>query len=328
MPDNLLSQDEINALLNAVQSGDITIKKDSPAVKKSVLRYDFKSPNLIPKEAMRPLRLVQENFCRNLGFSLSDLLRLSAQVQLVSVDQISYGEFLMSLPEFTLFNLISIAPFKGNIIMGISADFLLTAMERMCGRAGAIQSKARQLTDLEVGVSSRIVKRILEEYRKSWEHIAEFKPVVESVQSDPNLVRIVKPTEKIVLICCEVKLDNLPCLLVVCFSSFVFEPLAEKLLLHAQPSGTQGKEATGSITQMHNALWDLPLDISAVLGRTTLETGHIVSLKEGDIIQLKKRSGGEVAVFLGSEELFAAKLALKNKRKVAVITRQFFPKGA
>jgi flagellar motor switch protein FliM len=322
MADNLLSQDEINALLNAVQSGDLTIKKDQFGSKKSVLPYDFKSPNLIPKDAMRPLRLVQENFCRNLGFVLSDLLHVAAQVKLVSVDQISYGEFLMSLPEFTLFNLVSIAPFKGNIIMGLSADCLLVCIERMCGRTGAIKVKERKLTELEVGVSSKIVKRILEEYRKAWEHIAEFKPVVESVQSDPNLVRIVKPTEKIVLICCEVQLENVKCLLAVCFSSFVFEALAEKLILHGPPSGAQDQQMPVSITQMHSALWDLPLDISAVLGRTTIETSQIVSLKQGDIIQLKKRPGVDMTVYLGSQELFAAKLALKNKRKVAVITQQ------
>jgi flagellar motor switch protein FliM len=328
MADNLLSQDEINALLNAVQSGDITIKKASTGVKKSVLPYDFKSPNLIPKDAMRPLRLVQENFCRNLGFILSDLLHVAAQVKLVSVDQISYGEFLMSLPEFTLLNLVSIAPLKGNIIMALSVDCLLVCMERMCGRVGPIKVKERKLTELEVGVSSKIVKRILEEYRKAWEHIAEFKPVVESVQSDPNLVRLVKPTEKIVLICCEVKLEEVKCLLAVCFSSFVFEALAEKLLLHSQPSGSQEKQLPVSITQMHNALWDLPLDISAVLGRTTIETNQVVSLKQGDIIQLKKRSGSDMTVFLGSQELFAAKLALKNKRKVAVITQQLSPAGS
>jgi len=328
MPDNLLSQDEINALLNAVSSGDITIKKEPVGNKKSILPYDFKSPNLIPKEAMRPLRLIQENFCRNLGFVLSDLLHVAAQVKLVSVDQISYGEFLMSLPEFTLFNLVSIAPFKGNIIMALSTDCLLICMERMCGRTGAIKVKERKLTELEVGVSSKIVKRILEEYRKSWEHIAEFKPIVESAQSDPSLVRIVKPTEKIVLICCEVKLEKVQCLLAMCFSSFVFEALAEKLLLHAQPSGEQEKQISGSITQMRTALWELPLGISAVLGRTTIETNQIVTLKQGDIIQLKKRPGADMKIFLGSEELFAAKLALKNKRKVAVITQQFFSEGA
>jgi flagellar motor switch protein FliM len=328
MADNLLSQDEINALLNAVSSGDITIKKAQSGSKKSVLPYDFKSPNLIPKDAMRPLRLVQENFCRNLGFVLSDLLRVAAQVKLVSVDQISYGEFLMSLPEFTMFNLVSIAPFKGNIIMALSTDCLLVCMERMCGRTGAIKVKERKLTELEVGVSSKIVKRILEEYRKAWEHIAVFNPVVESAQSDPNLVRIVKPTEKIVLICCEVKLEKVQCLLAVCFSSFVFEALAEKLLLHAQPSGAQEKQISGSITQMHNALWDLPLDLSAVLGQTTIETNQVVSLKQGDIIQLKKRLGADMTIFLGSEELFCAKLALKNKRKVAVITQQFSSEGA
>jgi len=328
MPDNLLSQDEINALLNAVQSGDLTIKKDPAEVKKSVLSYDFKSPNLIPKDAMRPLRLVHENFCRNLGFVLSDLLRVAAQVKLVSVDQISYGEFLMSLPEFTLFNLASIAPFKGNIVMALSTDCLLVCMERMCGRSGAIKVKERKLTDLETGVSSKIVNRILDEYRKSWEHITVFTPVVESVQSDPNAVRIVKPAEKVVLICCEVKLEDVKCLLAVCFSSFVFEALAEKLLLHAQPSGTQEKQRSGSIAQMHNALWDLPLGLSAVLGRTTIETGQILSLKKGDIIQIKKRSCADMSVYMGTEELFAARLALNNKRKVAVITKQFHSDGA
>ena len=159
----VLSQDEIDQLLSAINSGEPDLDDFRPVTSaKKIKIYDFKRPDKFSKETLRTIQNLHETFARLTTTSLSAQLRSIAHVHVASVDQLTYEEFLRSIPSPTTLAVINMDPLKGNAILEIDPAITFSMIDRLFGGTGQGGTKVqRDLTDIEGSVMEGIIVRIL-----------------------------------------------------------------------------------------------------------------------------------------------------------------------
>jgi len=159
----VLSQSEIDALLNALQSGEIdaeSIKQEES--EKKVRVYDFRRPNKFSKDQLNTIEVIIENYCRLLTTFLSGQLRARVQCKVASVEQLTYDEFVRSIPNPTILNIFGLKPFEGKAILEINPHIVFYIIDRLFGGPGTSNIKGRPLTEIEQNIVIKTVKKITE----------------------------------------------------------------------------------------------------------------------------------------------------------------------
>lgn len=188
---DILSQEEIDALLEVVEEdGDSLISEGDTGETKQVILYDFKRPNRVSKEQLRAVKGIHDKMARNLASQISSIMRSIVEIQLHSVDQMTYGEFLMSLPSPTSFNVFSIKPLDGNCIIEINPSIAFPMIDRLLGGMGEAYEATRELTDIELNLLDAILRIIMQRLKEGWAPITDMYPTVETKESSPNRIFI------------------------------------------------------------------------------------------------------------------------------------------
>lgn len=317
--ENVLSQDEVDALLAALESGDVAFKKDEK--KKVCVTYDFRNPILIPKEVVRILRVLHENFARNVALSLSAYLRTLLQVELVSVDQLTYNEFMLSLPGVTYLNVVNMSPLKGNIIVEINVNMILLFVERLLGGESKKQITPRPLTDVEMSISRGMANRMLREYANVWSHIIDFRPRIESGSTDPRFAQIVSPEELVLLVCFELHMGGASGILNICFPISSFEPLISKIQQQARKRTSLDEEL--GMTDMQFSLLHTPVPVSAQLDSFSLTIDEVMNLEEGDVIRLARKTKDGADLVVGDRAIYSVDLSAYKQRKMVILRDKY-----
>lgn len=318
MVENVLSQAEVDALLKAMDTGELGVKKQKAGPKKNCSKYDFKSPNLIPKDSMRILKAIQENFARSFSQSLSGMLRYPIQMVLVSIEQLTYGEFLMSLPDVQCLNIMSLEPIKGRILIEFNINLILTFIDRLMGGEGKPAKKVRALTDLEEVILAKILKKFIEDFKSSWKQVVDFSLKVENMQADSRVIQVARQNESVVLFCFEIKYGKASGLINICVPSLIFELIITKLKTSFK---TQDVQVIKKSIDMREALVQLPLSLNMVIDKVSLNTEDVLNLQAGDVIKLNNKIEADVKVMIDKWHFFNAKPCFKNKKKAVVLTQ-------
>lgn len=317
--ENVLSQNEVDALLSALESGDVAFKKEDK--KKVCVTYDFRNPILVPKEVVRILRVLHENFSRNVALSLSGYLRSLVQVELVSVDQLTYNEFTLSLPSITYLNIVSNAPLKGNMIVEVNVNMMLMFIERLLGGDAKKQITPRGLSELEMSISNKIIRRILRDYRNAWSHIIDFHPRIESRTTDPRFAQIVKPEEIVLLVCFEINFSGASGIINICFPISSFEPLIDMILKHAKTRRVLKEEEGMSDMQM--SLLYTPMTVNAQLDTFPMTLEDVLELNVGDVLRLDRKTKEGADLLVNGKELFRVDLSARKQRKLVILRDKY-----
>src|SRR3954468_4383072 len=165
----ILSQEEIDALLGSGSKLESGSKWRAAA--EAAITYNFRRPDRASREQVRSLHFLHERFARNVSTSLSAYLRAITEVGLVSVEQFTYSEFLMSLPDPTAFYALSLAPVEGIGALELNPVIAFTMIDRMLGGTGQRVVLDRALTEIEQNVVDGVVKLILENLSEAWQPI-------------------------------------------------------------------------------------------------------------------------------------------------------------
>ena len=196
---DILSQEEIDALLQAVdddeaQNSDTIVSKKSSKLPddKQIIIYDFKRPNRVSKEQLRAIKGIHDKLARNLASQISSIMRSIVEIKLHSVDQMTYGEFLMSLPSPTSFNVFSIKPLDGNCVLEINPSIAFPMIDRLLGGNGDGFDSNRELTEIEINLLDAILRIMMQRLRESWSMVTDMYPNVEAKESSPNVVQVVR----------------------------------------------------------------------------------------------------------------------------------------
>jgi flagellar motor switch protein FliM len=299
---DVLSQSEVESLLAALEpagdSADAASQTDHAA---QVSVYDFKRPERVSKEQMQAFHTLHESFSRELGAALSAMLRNICEVKLISVDQLTYGEFVFSVEAPTCFILVNSEGLDGQIILDLSPAIIFPIVDRLLGGgrdAGADGPIQRALTEIEVRLAKRVTDLILAALENSWSDICELKLSVAQVESNPQLVQIVPPNEVIVLLSFEVKLADSCGILNLCIPFNTIESKASKLTSDSWGANTKHELDPAQRLNLDTGLTQARIELNVRLAETQLSTGDVMNLEVGDIIMTETPSelGGEILV--------------------------------
>jgi len=213
----VLDQSEIDALLSSVESSDDepagAEEQDPPAAAPvrtvEAHTYDFKRPERVSKDQIRAISSIHEVFARNFGATLSGMLRTIIDVRVVGVEQLTYNEFIHSLPNPTCFMILQAPPLEGQMCLEVSPLIVYPFIDRMLGGDnGNLFIPQRPLTSIEWRLIDRIVERALEHLSEVWRNLVDARFETVERESNPQLVHIVAPTEVVVFITFEIKLGQ------------------------------------------------------------------------------------------------------------------------
>jgi flagellar motor switch protein FliM len=302
----ILDQSEVDALLKAVEDGTVQTgggggaKQDEDEEPRGdVALYDFKRPEKVSKDQSRSFEMLHEFYARNLSGALSALLRSIVEVRLVSVEELTYSEFIMSLPNPTCFNLLSCEPLEGNIILEINPAMTFRITGRLLGGGKTTSAiPDRPFTEIENTLIGTIVDRALEQLKVSWMTIKEINFKVVERESNPLLMQVVAPNEPVVLICFEMTMGEHTGTMNLCLPFRVIEPVINEFAAHAYYS-MSGKRQTQDLTRnIQDSVERAPVNAAVFVAETQLKLRDILNLEVGDIIATNREAKLPMLMFV------------------------------
>lgn len=325
MSDDVLSQAEVESLLNAMDKRDKDVVSQATAGRSKnrdkVSPYDFKRPERVGKEAMRSLQTMHEAFGRNFGASLSGLLRTIIDLKLTSVDQLTYSEFVFSLENPTCFNLIDAPPLEGQLILDINLSLLFPIIDRLLGGGSDPGTPLRRpLTEIELRLVSRITELFCQELKKAWENVLDLKLAVSRVESNPQLVQIVPPNEVVVLISFELMLGEVRGMMNLCIPFNSIERISSRLLANSWMTYGKKSATADNMRRISTQLNDAKVEVVVDLAETNISTSDLIGLRVGDIIATEKDVAHPLIVSVeGRPKFHAQPGAFKGRKAIQVV---------
>ena len=324
---DVLDQTEVDALLAAVESGGVETAAESVGSRaakssKEVRTYDFKRPERVSKEQMRALEGIHEAFARNFGAALSGFLRTIVEVRVATAEQLTYSEFIHSLPNPTNFNLLTAEPLEGQMCLEISPLIIYPIIDRLLGGSNSeLYVPQRPLTMIEQRLVARITDRALTTLTEAWIELVEVKFDIVEVESNPHLVQIVAPNEVVVVLGFEIKMGGRAGTMSLCIPFNVIEPVMGKLLSQGWLAYQRRAAAEDKSEDITRALGATKVDLVAYLAETSITVNELLTLQPGDIIQTTKQADGEIILQVEGENKFAGKIGRHKDNFAAKITR-------
>lgn len=319
----VLSQDEIDQLLTAISSGESDTDEFKPVSDTRKIKiYDFKRPDKFSKEQLRTVSNMHETFARLTTTSLSAQLRSLVHVHVASVDQLTYEEFIRSIPTPTTLAVVNMDPLKGNAILEIDPAITFCMIDRLFGGRGVTATnKNRDLTDIEQSVMEGIIVRILANMREAWTQVIDLRPRLGQIETNPQFAQIVPPSEMVVLITLEAKVGEEEGMMNFCIPYLTIEPIVSKLSSQFWFSSVRRSSTTQYLGTLKEKLASVDMEVVAEVGSINLSVRDVLSLRTGDIVRLSNtRVGDALALSVGNKKKFYCQPGVVGKKMAVQVT--------
>jgi flagellar motor switch protein FliM len=281
-----------------------------------VVPYDFRRPNKFNREHIRAFEIANETFARQFTTVLSTTLRTVSQVSLLSVSQLTYDEYVRSLPNPSYLAILALDPLPGAATFHLPLPVVMTAIDRLLGGTGEGYYPERPLTDIEDVLIRDLMARVLHELSYAWESITELEARVVQQESNPQFVQIAAPSDMVVTIAFDVRVGGQHGEATLCIPFTSLQPALDAI---TEGSLVANRTRTSADTMRHavaTRLADVPLDVSVRFDEVHLASSDIVNLQVGDVIPLRHPVGSALTVSVAGEPRFHA-LAGRNGKRLA-----------
>ena len=310
-----LTQQEIDAVFE--HSGDR--KRESPAAK-----FDFRRPDRIPKSQVRAIHLLHDTFVRNVVSSLSAYLRSYLTVNLVSVEQLSYAEFLDGLPSPTCMVSLGLRPYDGNGVLELNPSLAFPILEMLLGGNGkssdAIQ---REITEIEQKLLDGLFRIILKDLREAWRGVTEVEFSIESTETEPQLLHILAPNEAVVSIGVEVRLGDIVGMMNIALPSIVIKMMRQKFdqQWSVRKTTTTETEQARVLRLLHPGT----LSIEARLDGPYLKVRDFLNIEEGRLLAFDYPIDRPIELAVNGTRKFTARVVSAGKKRAALVEEVRMP---
>ena len=305
MPD-VLSQAEIDALLQGVMTGAVDAeeaKKEADTRKIKV--YDFKRPDKFSKDQIRTLYMLHESFARLLNTYLSTHLRTLVNVDVASVEQLTYQEFVQSVANPSFISVLGVPPLKGNIILEFDTAIAFAYIDRVFGGDGNTQMKTRVLTEIEDAVMRRFVTAAMNHFKDAWSNVTPMNPFLETTESNPQFMQIVTPSEMVVIITLQVRIGDTEGIMNICIPYLVLEPIMSKLTTTFWVASSISKsDSENQVAIIQSKLEKTRVNFVVEVGEVQISIKEFLMLGFGDVLQLNTKVKDDLPCRVGTNAKF------------------------
>ena len=306
-----LSQQEIDAVFQNMQDH----RRESPAVK-----FDFRRPDRIPKSQVRAIHLLHDTFVRNLVSSLSAYLRSYLTVNLVSVEQLSYAEFLDGLPSPTCMVSLGLNPYDGNGVLELNPSLVFPILEMLLGGTGKSSgSIQRDITEIEQKLLDGLFRIILHDLREAWKGVTEVDFTIESMETEPQLLHILAPNEAVVSIGVEVRIGETVGMMNIAMPSIVIKMMRQKF--DQQWSVRKTHASQTEQTRVLRLLRGARLTLEARMEGQTLSVREFLGLAEGHLLTFDFPVERPIDLLVNGTHKYAGQVVSTGRKRACLIEK-------
>lgn len=317
----VLSQSEIDQLLNNMKTGGEEAEETSPD--REIVPFDFRLPNRISKNQLRTIRNIHENFAEGFSSFLMARLQTIININVISVDQIYYSEYVLSVSNPACLFTFELANTDIKGILELSPELALSFVDRLLGGNGLGTKSSKMITPIEQKVLYVIVQKIMQDLKKAWQIIGDYDFQVERFEPDIDFAQITSQSESVLLISFELFIGEQSYLMNLCFATFAFDTILSKMssqsLSTIRPAKYDGTTAR-NILMKH--LTKTQMSVAVEFGKAVVSMKEIMELEKGDILMLQNRLGEELKVKIEDKETFAGTAGNVNGKRAVKITRR------
>lgn len=317
----VLSQSEIDALLSAMSSGDLDTSEIREDVDEPQVRpFDFLRPSKFSKDQLRTIELLHDSFCRTVQTQLSGALRAMVEIEVVTADQVSYGEFVNSMPTPSLITIVTMEPLEGNAVLELNLPMAFSIIDRLVGGPGTHRPRLRELTEIEHALLQGVVETLMSSLSEAWSTVvpARFRRV--ATETNPQFAQIVSPADMVVLIAFELRIGSQTGSLSLCVPYLVLEPVMDRFTAQSYFSALTAGPSPELREGIASELGSVAIPVSVELGAAELSVGDLLALAPGDVIPLSVAPGSDAVVRIGRREAFHAQPGVRGRRAAVQIT--------
>ncbi len=302
----VLSQNEIDSLLQALSSGELDVEDMKENGEKHVKNYDFARPSKFSKEHLRTLEIIFEHYGRLLSTNLPVYLRKNIQVEVMNSEAVTYSEFANALSNPVLLGIVNFSPLKGSIILEMASNLGYAFVDRMLGGLGVPLDKNREFSEIELLIVERIMNVCVNLMREPWENVVEVHPRLDRIETNSQFAQIISPSEMIAIITINVRIGEVDGLMNICLPYLTLETVMDKLNTKYWFSTMQDHDEQQYAEMIETLISKAPIPVKALLGNSAISVNDFVNLQVGDIIRLDSKVDQELDVFVGNIKKFAA----------------------
>ena len=304
-----LSQAELDAVFESVESRKLeggTVKKSTP--------FDFRRPDRIAKSQLRAIHMLHDNFVRNLVSSLSAYLRSYLIVNLVSVEQLSYAEFLECLPSPTCIASLGLRPYDGNAVLELNASLIFPILEMLLGGTGKSSATIqRELTEIEQNLLDGLFRIILHDLKEAWKGVTVIDFTIESLETEPQFLQVLAPNEAVVAIAVEIRIGDCIGMMNIAMPSIVIKMMRQKF--DQQWSVRKTESTNAEQGRVLDLIRGAELELDARLNGPTLLLKDLVDLAQGDILSFDYPIGKPLDCTVNGKLKFHGHIATTGRKK-------------
>lgn len=318
----VLSQNEIDSLLNALNNGDIDVDdiKDRDG-SNPIKNYDFKRPAKFSKEHLRTLELIFEHYGRLLSTNLPVYLRRNVQINVLNAESVSFSEFSNSLGNSSVLSIVKFKPLQGDIIMNITPNLGFAIVDRMLGGQGATLDKTRDFSEIELSILDKIVDVCLSLLKEPWKNVVEINPVLDKIETNPQFAQIIAPNEMIAIVTLSLKIGEVEGYMNFALPYLTLENVMDNLNTKFWFSSSMPSHTADEYNDaLEGLLKRVDVPIKALLGKSVVTVSDFSCLSVGDIIRLDTNVESALEVYVGNIKKFTAVAGTQGDKYAVRIT--------
>lgn len=318
---DILSQNEIDELLKALNTGEIDVQQMSSGTQEKKIRsHDFRRPSKFAKDHIKTLNIIHDNYARLVTNFLTGYLRTLVQVDVVTVEALVYNDFSNSVSNPVVLAIVDFSPLTGSIIFEIEPSIAFALVDRILGGKGTSMERVREFTEIELAILERIIIQVLNLMREPWENVISVRPRLERIETNAQFAQIISPNEIVALITLSARVGDVEGMINICIPHMLLEPILSKLSTKFWFSSAEKETIKDSKDTLEKKVQGMVVPVRAILGRTTLSVGDFLEIQAGDVIALDTGVGSVMDVLVGELAKFKAKPGVRKSKMALKIT--------
>lgn len=280
--------------------------------------YDFRRPDKLSKDQLRTLQMLHETFARLASSSLSAYLRSAVTIDLISLEQVPYEEYLRSI-NGSVFTIMSLPPLTGQAVMEIEFGLAFSMVDRLLGGPGKAFSRTT-LTDIERPLVRQSIERMFSALKTAWEGVVVVHPTIEALETSAQFVQIAPPNDIVVMILFEFKMGSQRGAMSLCIPYLVLKPITAKLSAQKWFASGNRKTNPESRRMLAGHVTQATVDCAVRLGQARCSVRDFLNLSPGDVVRLDQRTAHDLTLMVEDMPKYAGKPAMQGKKLVFSVT--------
>lgn len=297
-------------------------KKDGRGQKSAAVSYeiyDFRRPDKLSKDQLRTLGMLHDTFARAAGSALSAQTRSPINIEMISMEQIPYDEYLRSISS-SVFSIVSLPPLSGQVVLEMETTLVFALVDKMLGGPGRAIER-NMLTEIEKPLVRNIGERMLGALKQAWEAVVVVTPTVDGLETSSQFVSVAPPNDIVLVILFEVKIGEVRTAMSLCIPYLVLKPITIKLSAQKWFASSNRRQNAQVRRMMASQVTSSTVDISILLGKTKMPFEEFYQLKLGDVIKLDQDTNKDLTLLVGNVPKYKGRPMMNGRKYVFSVTK-------